>query len=83
MTSCLRRVSSYKKVNRSILKKVNKRELEKERLLVKLEESAQGLGEMRIEKESLEVKVNILTNDLEKANANFNNFLVVLRKLMT
>lgn len=62
------------KVNRLVFKKLNELELEKERLIGKLEESTRGLDELSVEKEFLEVNVKTLMSDLGKSNIQLQSF---------
>lgn len=49
-----------KKLNTSAFKKLNDLKLEKERLLVKLEESTRRVNELKVEKELLEIWLRFL-----------------------
>ncbi|XP_022860710.1 microfibrillar-associated protein 1-like [Olea europaea var. sylvestris] len=68
-----------KKVDKSLLKKLDELEREKEKLGGKLQESLKSGSELKCVNEKLEDKVKSLTSELEKSNAHLRHSLVELR----
>jgi molecular chaperone GrpE (heat shock protein) len=72
-----------KKVNKTVLKKVNEleREREREKLIGDLHDSTKNLNELKLVNENLETKVKSLTSDLEKSYNQFHSFMSGMHKL--
>ncbi|XP_022867631.1 uncharacterized protein LOC111387312 [Olea europaea var. sylvestris] len=70
-----------KKVNKSLLKKLDELEREKEKLGGKLQESLKSGSELKCVNEKLEDKVKSLTSELEKSNAHLQTFISGNKKL--
>ncbi|XP_022843115.1 uncharacterized protein LOC111366633 [Olea europaea var. sylvestris] len=70
-----------KKVNKSLLKKLDELEREKEKLGGKLQESLKSGSELKCVNEKLEDKVKSLTSELEKSNAHLQTFISGTKKL--
>ncbi|XP_022841852.1 uncharacterized protein LOC111365529 [Olea europaea var. sylvestris] len=70
-----------KKVNKSLLKKLDELEREKEKLGGKLQESLKSGSELKCVNEKLEDNVKSLTSELEKSNAHLQTFISGTKKL--
>lgn len=69
------------KLNSSVFKKLPKLDLENQSLENKLKKSSNRQNELRVEKESLEVKVKTLTSDPEKCSAQLQSFTSSSKKI--
>ncbi|XP_022862077.1 uncharacterized protein LOC111382364 [Olea europaea var. sylvestris] len=70
-----------KKVNKTLLKKVDELEREKEKLASNLQDSLKSGSELKCVNEKLEDKIKTLTIELEKSNVHLQTFISGTKKL--